>query len=281
MSSLSPVLTAAQETVLAHIANGATHTAAAASAGVHRNTVHNWQSSPAFCQALAQAQYENACFWHDQTKALAKTAMETLRALLTNPDTRDSVRLKAALAILDRVSQTPSYDDVPAPPQIHRNLHKLAQADAEPKPDPEPAIGEDPLPMHNPAQAESKLTPGPRPRWPAATQSRAQRPVSLRQRQKVQAVLPRQVIARRRSGLQRLIHARRNPAIVRPAHHNCAFRQHKPIEKKFNSVRLSLFSYGLVRRGRPGKIRLASFVAFRSFKTLSPHATPVNDNTFL
>ena len=166
MSSLSPVLTAAQETVLAHIANGATHTAAAASAGVHRNTVHNWQSSPAFCQALAQAQYENACFWHDQTKALAKTAMETLRALLTNPDTRDSVRLKAALAILDRVSQTPSYDDVPAPPQIHRNLHKLAQADAEPEPDPEPAIGEDPLPMHNPAQAESKLTPGPRPLSP-------------------------------------------------------------------------------------------------------------------
>src|SRR6516164_1816078 len=98
MSSPSPVLTAAQEHVLAHIANGATHTAAAASAGVHRNTVHNWLNCPAFCQALAQAQYQNACFWHDQAKELAATAMETLRDLLANPDTRDSVRLKAALA---------------------------------------------------------------------------------------------------------------------------------------------------------------------------------------
>ena len=149
MSSPSPVLTAVQEHVLAHIANGATHSAAAASAGVHRNTVHNWHNSPAFCQALAQAQYQNACFWHDQAKALAQTAMDTLRALLANPDTRDSVRLKAALAILDRVSRTPAYDDVPAPPQIHRNLHNLAQADAEPEPEP----AEDSAHLHNPAQA--------------------------------------------------------------------------------------------------------------------------------
>ena len=149
MSSPSPILTAAQEHVLAHIANGATHSAAAASAGVHRNTVHNWHNSPAFCQALAQAQYQNACFWHDQAKALAQTAMDTLRALLANPDTRDSVRLKAALAILDRVSRTPAYDDVPAPPQIHRNLHNLAQADAEPEPEP----AEDSAHLHNPAQA--------------------------------------------------------------------------------------------------------------------------------
>ena len=157
ISSPSPILTATQEHVLAHIANGATHTAAAASAGVHRNTVHNWLSSPAFCQALAQAQYQNACFWHDQAKALAQTAMETLRALLTNPDTRDSVRLKAALAILDRVSRTPSYDDVPAPPQIHRELHNLAQVD----PKTEAAPGENMPPLHNPAQA-----PRPQPQPP-------------------------------------------------------------------------------------------------------------------
>ena len=148
MSSPSPVLTATQEHVLAHIANGATHTAAAASAGVHRNTVHNWLNAPAFCQALAQAQYQNACFWHDQAKELAATAMETLRDLLANPDTRDSVRLKAALAILDRVSRTPDYDDVPAPPQIHRNLHNLAQAGAESEPEP----ADDSAPLHRPAQ---------------------------------------------------------------------------------------------------------------------------------
>jgi len=159
MSSPSPVLTAVQEHVLAHIANGATQTAAAASAGVHRNTVRNWLNSRAFCQALAQAQYENACFWHDQTKALAQTAMEALHALLTHPDTRDAVRLKVSLAILDRVSRTPSYDDVPAPPQIHSNLHNLAQADTE-------APGDDTPPMHNPAQTGSELTPGPRPLTP-------------------------------------------------------------------------------------------------------------------
>jgi len=158
MSCPSPLLTAAQEHVLAQIANGATHTAAAASAGVHRNTVHNWLGSPAFCQALAQAQYQNACFWHDQAKALAATAIETLRALLTNPDTRDSVRLKAALAILDRVSRTPSYDDVPAPPQIHLALHNLAQGPLETKAEP----GENMPALHNPAQSENELTPGPR-----------------------------------------------------------------------------------------------------------------------
>jgi len=162
MSSPSPILTATQEHVLAHIANGATHTTAAESAGVHRNTVQNWLNSPVFCKALAQAQYQNACFWHDQTNALAQTAMETLRALLANPDTRDSVRLKAALAILDRVSRTPSYDDVPVPPQIHRALHNLAQAD----PEPEPESADDSAHLHNPAQAESELTPGPRPLTP-------------------------------------------------------------------------------------------------------------------
>ena len=161
MSSPSAILTAAQEYVLAHIANGATHTAAAESAGVHRNTVHNWLNSPVFCQALAQAQYENACHLHDQTKALAKTAIGALHALVTNTDTRDSARLKAALAILDSVSRTRPYDDVPAPPQMHRNLHKLAQADPQPEPEPSAAPGENTPPLHNPAQAESELTPGP------------------------------------------------------------------------------------------------------------------------
>ena len=130
ISSPSPILTATQEHVLAHIANGATHTAAAASAGVHRNTVHNWLNAPAFCQALAQAQYQNACFWHDQAKELAATAMETLRDLLANPDTRDSVRLKAALAILEpglpyallrRRPRSPANSPQPAQPCTSRS----------------------------------------------------------------------------------------------------------------------------------------------------------------
>jgi len=108
MSSPSAILTAAQEHVLAHIANGATHTAAAESAGVHRNTVHNWLNSPVFCQALAQAQYENACHLHDQTKALAKTAIEALCTPWSPTRTRATARASKP--------PSPSSTASPAPP---------------------------------------------------------------------------------------------------------------------------------------------------------------------
>jgi hypothetical protein len=153
MSSPYPVLTAAQEHVLAHIANGATQTAAASSAGVHRNTVHNWLGSQAFRQALAQAKYLNACFWHDQAESLAASAFETIRALLADPATPAGVRLKAALAILDRVSRAPYYEDIPAPPTTHATLHNLAQAGPETEPEPSSEPGGDPSPVHNFAQA--------------------------------------------------------------------------------------------------------------------------------
>ncbi|MFN7995131.1 MAG: SEC-C metal-binding domain-containing protein [Bryobacteraceae bacterium] len=112
-------LTAQQHQVLTLIAAGSTVTAAATAAGVHRNTVGNWLRLSAFRQALDDAHAAQALHWREQAELLAADALQALKSLLQNPATRDSVRLKAALAILDRVSAP-----LPAPPE---NLHIDAQ----------------------------------------------------------------------------------------------------------------------------------------------------------
>jgi hypothetical protein len=98
------VLTASQQKVLILIAAGSTATAAAESAGIHRNTVGNWLQVPAFRQALAQAHYGQSLYWREQAENLAADALQAIRYVLSHPLTPESVRLKAALAILDRAS---------------------------------------------------------------------------------------------------------------------------------------------------------------------------------
>ena len=151
MSSPSAVLTATQEHVLAQIANGATQTAAAESAGVHRNTIRNWLASPLFREAFATAQYQNVLFWHDQAAAIGSAAMEQLRALVTKPDTPDGVRLKAILAVMARLRNPPEW--IEPLPETPPAMHKSAQAPLNLKNlSPQPAA-----PVHNPAQPEIDL----------------------------------------------------------------------------------------------------------------------------
>ena len=95
-------LTPQQEQVLALISAGSTISDAAQSAGIHRNTVYNWvRSAKTFRQALANAREAKAVYWHEQAEPLAAQALDTIRTLMTDPQARASVRLKAAQIILN------------------------------------------------------------------------------------------------------------------------------------------------------------------------------------
>jgi hypothetical protein len=122
------ILTPTQEQVLALIAAGSTATAAAASAGIHRNTISNWvRASPAFSQALACVHFDRALYWREQAESLAPGAVDTIRAIMADASAPAAVRLKAALAILDKAAAPlPSPPSEPAP--VHpESVHNHAQ----------------------------------------------------------------------------------------------------------------------------------------------------------
>jgi hypothetical protein len=136
------VLTPAQETVLSLISAGSTVVAAAEAAGVHRNTILNWRrNSPEFRAALCRAREEKVLFWRDQSEQLAAAAIEALRGILTDPSAPASVRLKAALYVLDRSCASPIFteeDDV-ARTNVQNHAQSAQPAQPEPSVLPHPA----------------------------------------------------------------------------------------------------------------------------------------------
>jgi hypothetical protein len=97
-ANLSP----AQAQVIAALAQGRTVTAAAQGAGIHRNTIYNWLDEPEFKTAVGEAQREYVAVLSDGMRDLAALAIDTMRSLLEDPKTPPSVRLRTALAILQR-----------------------------------------------------------------------------------------------------------------------------------------------------------------------------------
>jgi hypothetical protein len=97
---MTQTLSTAQQSVALHIACGATVTAAAAQADIHRSTVHLWMNTPAFIEALTRARQDFIAGLRDQFQELEIVALLTLRQLLENTETPPAIRLKAALAIL-------------------------------------------------------------------------------------------------------------------------------------------------------------------------------------
>lgn len=96
-------LTPTQAQVAAALVQGRSVTKAAADAGIHRTTVYHWlQTSDDFRTAVEQATQEFARSLADELRDLSGAALGTLRTLLAAPDTPPAVRLKAALAILER-----------------------------------------------------------------------------------------------------------------------------------------------------------------------------------
>ena len=85
------------------LAHGHTVTAAACEAGVHRGTIYHWfRKEPHFKAAAGEAKQEYVAKLNDDLRDLSALALDTLRSLLDKPDTPHAVRLRAALAVLER-----------------------------------------------------------------------------------------------------------------------------------------------------------------------------------
>ena len=98
-ADLSPV----QAQVIEALAQGQTVSAAAEKAGVHRTTIHHWiRTEPQFKAAVRIAQAEYSAELNDGIRELAARALLTLHDLLQDISTPPAVRLKTALAILQR-----------------------------------------------------------------------------------------------------------------------------------------------------------------------------------
>jgi hypothetical protein len=103
--SPDPDLSPVQHHVLSLLAQGVSTTEAAAAAGVHRNTVGTWRrTTPAFARELEFAARERSMFWHDQAAALAEKAVMVLSEILDDKSASPSLRLRAALKVIDMAS---------------------------------------------------------------------------------------------------------------------------------------------------------------------------------
>ena len=112
-------LTPPQEQVLALISAGSSISQAAQTAGVHRNTVHNWiHSAPPFAEALSRSRYWNAMYWREQAQSLAAAAVDAIRVTLTDPSVPAGLRLKAAQSILALASTPPPQPPSPSLPDF-------------------------------------------------------------------------------------------------------------------------------------------------------------------
>src|SRR5215472_7608032 len=101
-------LSTQQIVVIDALSNGATATDAAVAAGIHRNTINNWRrNNLAFQFAFAHAQYDRALFYRERAESLVDQAYVALEALLADPNTPASVRLKAALYVVDKAVRPP------------------------------------------------------------------------------------------------------------------------------------------------------------------------------
>ncbi len=102
-SDTIPTLLPAQAQVVTALAQGQSVTAAARQAGVHRDTIYQWlKSQPEFKAAIENARTEYVAVLSDGMRDLAARAIETLKELLDDPKTPAAVRLRTALAILQR-----------------------------------------------------------------------------------------------------------------------------------------------------------------------------------
>jgi hypothetical protein len=160
-------LSTQQLAVICALSSGATAAAAADQAGVHRNTVLNWRrNSLPFQYGLANAQYDRALYFRERIEAEFDLAVECLHQILADPKAPASVRLKAALSVVNLATTPP----VPKK-EVHLDIERIVSTthpepvtldqlkpappvhnDAQPAPAPEE-------PVHNPAQSPRTVPP--------------------------------------------------------------------------------------------------------------------------
>src|SRR5581483_469385 len=132
MESLNPdSLTPAQVQVVAALVQGATVTDAAKSAGVHRTIIYNWlQNQLEFQTAVEGARAEYAATLRDELQVLSRNALATLRSLLDDPGTPRTLRVRVAMAILQR-PQSPEHDwNLPEPASGLQEIHPRDDSEA-------------------------------------------------------------------------------------------------------------------------------------------------------
>jgi hypothetical protein len=114
-------LSAQQCQVIDALSSGVNLTEAAAQAGVHRNTIANWQRDCLpFQQALSQAQSDRELIFRERAEDLAGLAFDSLREILKDPKSSPSVRLKAAIFIIQ--TAMPSAAGKPAKPMKIKDI---------------------------------------------------------------------------------------------------------------------------------------------------------------
>ena len=96
--------------VIDALSGGANLTDAAAAAGVHCNTVAYWRRNvPPFQAALQQAESDRDLLFRERAVELADLAFASLREILADPKSSPSVRLRAAIFIIQTaLGQTPA-----------------------------------------------------------------------------------------------------------------------------------------------------------------------------
>jgi transposase-like protein len=105
--SLLFALTPRQERVALALAEGATITAAAAAAGLHRSTIHRWLNKQEFTEAVRQTRTASMRALRDEPNDLRAHARAAVHSLLADPQTPPDERLRLALAILENPRFTP------------------------------------------------------------------------------------------------------------------------------------------------------------------------------
>jgi hypothetical protein len=124
-NSTNPTLSPQQQSVITAIVQGQSISEATQKASVNRTTYYVWLDNPHFAAELNQARSERAQFIKAQLEGLADTAMAVLKDFLTSDIVPPTVRLKAAVTVLQGMGGlTPTAIGSTDPEQI-RNLQSL------------------------------------------------------------------------------------------------------------------------------------------------------------
>lgn len=135
MSTLPPSdFTPVQAQVIAALAAGSSISAAAIQAGIHRSTIHNWiNSAPDFTAAVESARTEFKETLSDQIRDLSALALQAVQNIIIDPAVNPSVRLRAALAVLNR-PRFPEHGwtlpETLESPEQQQRLHRRAELEA-------------------------------------------------------------------------------------------------------------------------------------------------------
>ena len=119
-------LTPKQHHALTLLAEGQSITAVAKTCKIHRTTIHYWKrSSPEFADTLRDARLEQADHWHSESNKRAEASLALIDTFLADPKVPATVRLKAALHILNAATAPPPPFEYGQKDDPYRAGHQL------------------------------------------------------------------------------------------------------------------------------------------------------------